>query len=175
MEGWQGRLWKNPGERLFLKNLWCWRQLGGPITRLTTQTSNRRGHTTSPSCSHKWPPPLTCWALRSMRCRRPGSSGKTSRPPTGWPRPPQKISTSLELSCTQSHQNHGPQGHPFTWSPIMMGWPDFLSLVWEGGPEWGDSGKPHVDYALPPQPHLCPQPGLLYHQHRGHALTHPSL
>ena len=70
----------------------------------TAQTSNRRGCTTSPPCSNKWPPPLTCWALRSMRCRRPGSARKTSGSPTKQPRPPQRTSTSLELSCPQNHQ-----------------------------------------------------------------------
>ena len=48
----------------------------------------------SPS-SGSWPLPPTSWALRSMRLRRHGLAGKTSRPLTLWPNLPLRTSASL--------------------------------------------------------------------------------
>ena len=49
--------------------------------------------------------------------------------------------------CTyQVTENNGPERHPLTWGPLMVGWPNFLSLVWEGRSKWVDLGKPFVDY-----------------------------
>ena len=170
-----GRLWKSLREKLFLKSQTLWRQPDGPTKRPIEPISNRRGHTTYPPCSDKWPPPLTSWGLRSMRCRRSGLARKISGPPVEWPRPPQRTSTFFKLSCPQSHQNHGPQGDPFLWGPAMMRWPVILPLVWQSGSEWGDDGKSPADYALPPWPHLHPLPGLLYYQCRCHASPCPCL
>ena len=65
--------------------------------------SSRRGHITSPFFSN-WPPPLTSWAMRFMRCRR-AVVERISELPTKWLSPPKKISTSLGLFCPLSCQN----------------------------------------------------------------------
>ena len=94
-----------PKEMLFLKNpdvvkvarsFWAYQ-------RPTEQILSMTGCMTYPLCSDKWPTPLTSWALRCMRYRRPGLARKSSGPPTEPPRPPQRTFTFLELSCPQSH------------------------------------------------------------------------
>ena len=76
---------------------------GEPTTRPTSLTMSRRGHTTSPVPSEKWPPLPTSWALRSMKWRRHGLARKTSELLTMWPRPPQRTSTSLGSCCLPNH------------------------------------------------------------------------
>ena len=79
------------------------------------------------------------------------------------------------VTPTESPKVMGVKGIHSFWGPVMVRWPFLLPLVWQGGGEQGDGGKPFVDYPLPPGAHLCPLPGLLYYQCRCHASSHPHI
>ena len=95
---------KEPCWEAFSKESEVWKWPSGPIIRPTSPTSSRMGHMTSPPLFGKWPPPLTSWAPRSMRCRRVGVVRNISKPPTKLLSPCPEISISLELFCLLSYQ-----------------------------------------------------------------------
>ena len=49
-------------------------------------------------------------------------------------------------------KGYGTGGHTWPGCPLPLQWHDSLPLVWEGGPEWGDSHQPPLDSALQAQP-----------------------
>ena len=78
------------------------------------------------------------------------------------------------VAPTDLPKNNGLKGHPLTQGPAMVEWPTLLPMVWERRPKWRDGGKPFVDYALPPGPHLHLLPWI-FHECRCHASAHSVL
>ena len=114
-------------------------------------------------------------ALRSMRCRRPGQLERPQGCLLSAQGLPKGHPPLLELLYAQSCQNAWALRVSIHLSLYNGKVACLSTLVWERGPEWGDSSKPPVDYTLTPRPHLCPLPALLHHQCRDHVVTCPSL
>ena len=90
-----GRALKEPQREAFSKELDVVKVARQAYQKAHRANSNRKGCTTYPPCSDKWPPPLTSWALISMRYRRPGLARKNTELPAELLRPPQRSFTSL--------------------------------------------------------------------------------
>ena len=173
MEGWWGRLWRSPKERLFLESDIV------KVTRWAYQKAyctnfEQEGSYDLSSMFWKMTTSTNLLGTEVHEVQEAWVSQKDLRV-TNWVA---KVSSKgidfFRVVTPTVTPNHRPQGHPFTQVPTTVRWHDFLPLVWERGPEWGDGGKSPADYALPPRPHLCLLPRLLHHWCRAHALTCPS-
>ena len=153
---WQRPL-KNPTIRPSLRSQQSCGWPGGPISRPTSPTFSSRSLMTSPAHFDKWLPPLTSWAMRSMRCRRTGVAGGISGATNWFHQVLLERHPLLQGHSTQwVAEDNGLRGYPLTWGPVMAGKPNLLPMVWERRPKWRYGGKSPADHALPPGPCLCP-------------------
>ena len=95
-----------------------------------------------------WPRLLGYWAWPFMKSRKYGrgqmSCNKLTMPwGLYW-----KASNSSKQYPIGVPKGYGTSGHTWPRCPLPLQWLDSLSLVWEGGPEWGDSHQPPLDGAL---------------------------
>ena len=170
------RPWKSPRGRPSSKELTLWRQPDWSTRRPTRPTLNRRGHTTSPLSSVRWPCLPTYWGLRSITCRRVGVNWRTSAPLTRWlGASPNDIHIFWIILPTESWKIIGLKGIYSSKALQQMRWPDLLPLVWQRGPEWRNGGESSVNYTLSPWPCCAHCLDYLHHQCRGHTSPCPCL